>query len=660
MEFATDFRDFFTRAEKIIFSLQTVDIKRFISIISIETFCGAVYMQKQRVQKEECGVFGYGMRRFWKRHIPCAVFCQIIGFLAIGMELLLPLLSALFVDYVLEDGTSAGSGGIFSFLVGGRFGEPQTWRLFFSVAAVFAVFVVLREILMYVRNVLFQYNGLCMENELRDATYKKLVELDSRTVADYNTGELLTTLSSDIISFKELYSRTLLTLGDSFFVLIVSCVILALNSAWMLLLPAVIAPALLAALVRYMRAARRVSQRIRTCNAAMNLTVQENINAVRLIRSFSNEAYEENKFDAVNAELRGAYCEQVNISSRYGLLFNVIRQAAYIATVALGTLLVLAGEFAIGIMTAAVTYVLKVMDHLTQIGNSMYQLQFYLVSGGRIRSFLERKSRIQEPECPVRGIASPDIVLKDVSVTEDGKALLKHIDLQVPYGKKVGVMGGTGSGKSVLLKSLVRIYDATEGCIELGGKDIRSYSLEELRSEFSYVFQDVFLFSNTINANISFAVPKVRSEAVRKAAGAAQASAFIETLPDGYDTIVGERGFGLSGGQKQRVSIARALVKDSPVLIFDDATSALDVDTERKLMQNIRENYPERTVFIAAHRVSAVEDCDEILYLQDGEIIERGTFAELIERGGVFAQIWKLQTASAELEEETEETEVCR
>ncbi len=601
--------------------------------------------------KPNKGVFAFGMRRFWKKRLPVAILTQFLGVLAITTELLLPLISALFVDYILGDG-AAEDGGLFAFLVSGRFGQAKTWRLFFALTAAFAVLVLLREVILYARNVLFQYNGLLMENELRDLTYKKLVELDSRTVADYNTGELLTTLSSDIINFKELYSRTLMLFGDSFYILAFSCTILALNSAWMLLLPALIAPALLAALVRYMRAARKVSERIRTCNADMNLTVQENINAVRLIRSFSNEELEENKFDRANAALRGAYCDQVDVASRYGLIFNVIRQVAYISTIALGTLLVFFGQFMIGIMTASVTYVLKIMDHLTQISNCMYQYQFYLVSGERLRSFLDRSTRIPEPLSPEHGIASPDLMLKDVSVTEDGKALLKHISLCVPFGKKVGIMGGTGSGKSVLLKSLVRIYDATAGSIELGGKDIRSYPLEELRSEFSYVFQDVFLFSNTINANISFAVPKVRPEAVRKAAVAAQASNFIETLPDGYETIVGERGFGLSGGQKQRVSIARALLKDAPILVFDDATSALDVTTERRLMQNIRENYPERTVLIAAHRVSAVEDCDEILYLQDGEIIERGTFDELIKADGAFAAIYKLQAAAAETGED--------
>ena len=589
------------------------------------------------------GVFSYGMR-YWKKHVPCAVLCQILGFLAIALDLLLPLLSALFVDYILtEEGVGSEGNALFSFLVDGRFGQPQTWRLFFSITAVFACFVLVREGVIYGRNVLFQYNGLLFENEMRDYTYKKLVELDSGTVATYNTGELLTTLNSDIITFKEMLSRVLLNLGDSFFVLALSCVILALNSAWMLLIPVLIAPVLLTVLVRYTKAARRVSQNIRANNARLNLTVQENINAVRLVRSFANEDVEENKFDRVNADLRAAYFEQADVSAKFNLGFNVIRQVAYVATIAIGALLVLRGVFLVGIMTACITYVLKIMDHLTQMSNNMYQLQYGLVSGGRIMDFLEKETRIPEPAVPQKVGRRPEIELKNVSITAEGKPLLKNVSLKIPFGKKVGFMGGTGSGKSVLLKSLVRIYDVTAGQILIDGKDVCDYDLEDLRDVFAYVFQDVFLFSNTIDANIAFYAPDVAKEEVMRVAELAQAGRFIRALPQGYETIVGEKGLGLSGGQKQRISIARALLKNAPVLVLDDASSALDVITERKLMRSIKENYPERTILIAAHRVSSLADCDEIFYMQDGEIVERGTFAELIEMKGRFAEIWRMQ-----------------
>lgn len=587
-------------------------------------------------------IFSYGMR-YWKKHVPCAVFCQLIGFIGLTIDVILPLLGAMFVDYVLNFTGLTDDPGLFSFLF--DYGEPGGWDLFFAIAVAFGLLELLREGLIYVRNILFQYNGLLFENELRDVTYKKLVELDSATVSHYNTGELLTTLSSDIITFKEMYSRVLLVLADGFFILIITCVMLAFNSLYMLILPAVVAPIMLVALVKYTRAARRVSMNIRNQNAVMNLCVQENIDAVRLVRSFANEDYEENKFDRVNRDLCNAYCEQVDVSAKYGMIFNVIRQIAYIATIVIGTLMVFTGQFQVGIMTACVTYVLRIMDYVTQISNGIYQLQYGLVSGGRIMQFLEKKTKIPQAETSERIGSVPNIEVKDVSVTEDGKALLKHISLSIPYGKKVGIMGGTGSGKSVLLKSLVRMYDATQGCIEINGKDIRRYDLDDLRNEFAYVFQDVFLFSNTIDANIAFYAPEIDRETVMRVAEQAQAGSFIRRLPQGFETIVGEKGLGLSGGQKQRISIARALLKNAPVLVLDDASSALDADTERKLMKSIKENYPEHTILIAAHRVSSIEDCDEILYMRDGEIVERGTFDELIRKDGVFAQIWRMQVA---------------
>lgn len=593
--------------------------------------------------------FLYGMR-YWKKHVPCAVFCQLIGFIGLTIDVLLPLLGAMFVDYILNYQEGAAESGVFSWLL--SFGEPQTWRLFFAILAVFAVLAVLREAIIYCRNVLYQYNGLCLENELRDITYKKLVDLDSSTVASYNTGELLTTLSSDIITFKEMFSTVLLNIGDGFFVLVITSIFLARESAFMLIMPALVAPILVVALVRYAGAARRVSETIRTRDAEMNLNVQENINAVRLIRSFANEELEESKFDRANANLRDAYWKQVDVSAKYGMVFNIIRQVAYITTIVVGTLMVFAGQFQVGIMTACVTYVLRIMDYLTQLSNSLYRLQYGLVSGERIRRFLEKKTKIPEPEHPDKMVSVPNIEVKDVSVTEDGKPLLKHVSVSIPYGKKIGIMGGTGSGKSVLLKSLVRIYDATQGVIEINGKDIREYELDDLRDHFAYVFQDVFLFSDTIDANIAFYAPEADRETIRRAARQAQASRFIEGLPDQYGTIVGEQGLGLSGGQKQRVSIARALLKNAPVLVLDDASSALDVTTERKLMASIKENYPQHTLLIAAHRVSSIADCDEILYMQDGEIIERGTFRELIQKGGMFAEIYRMQTAETDEQED--------
>ncbi len=193
------------------------------------------------------------------------------------------------------------------------------------------------------------------------------------------------------------------------------------------------------------------------------------------------------------------------------------------------------------------------------------------------------------------------------------------------------------------MKTLVRIRDITDGSITIDGHDIKDFGLENLRNMYSYVFQDVFLFSNTIASNIAYSKPDIDERMVTKAATHAQADKFIDALADRYKTIVGERGLGISGGQKQRVSIARAFHKNAPIFVLDDSTSALDVNTERTLLKNIRENFAEKTLIITAHRFSSVADCDEILYMQDGEIIERGTFEELMALGGSFAHVYRVQ-----------------
>ena len=264
-----------------------------------------------------------------------------------------------------------------------------------------------------------------------------------------------------------------------------------------------------------------------------------------------------------------------------------------------------------------------------------------------LKRFMEKESRVPEDKAAELRCDTPDIELKDVSLEMDGQEILKHINIHVPYGKKLGIVGETGSGKSVLLKALVRLCDITEGQITISGHDIKEFSLDNLRKMYSYVFQDVFLFSNTIESNIAFSREDIDERMVTRAAANAEAARFIDALPERYKTIVGERGLGISGGQKQRISIARAFLKNAPVFVLDDSTSALDVNTERVVLKNIYEHFSEKTLIITAHRFSSVADCDEILYMKDGVITERGTFRELMELEGSFAHIYQVQQKQA-------------
>ena len=585
--------------------------------------------------------FGY---RYWRRNMPMAVFAQILSFIALLAELFIPIVQEMLVDYVIFDDV-AKTDGVFSFMLNGRYGDIHTFRLFISLSVLFIILLSVRIVFVYVRNVINQRLGLRLETDLRMATFDKLMELDSSSISNINTGELLTTINSDTIMYKELFSRIISNCLDSIFVIILSSVILASINIYLLLVPVCIMPFFIVSLMRFKRLAMTNYQALRDNNSTMNLTVQENIEAVRLVRSFTNERLEKDKFDTANTKLKDSYIGQIKLSAKFEVIFSSIRQFAYIGSIAVSAVLVMKGYMQVGFLVAATSYVLKIMNFITLINNCIFQMQQQLVSGKKMMEFMNLESKIKDGDIVADDTKKVDIKIENASMVIDGKQVLKNINLDIPYGKKVGIIGGTGSGKSVLLESFVRIHDMTSGRITLNGIDIRDYTIESLREQYSYVFQDVFLFSNTIDSNIAYSEPHAAKEQIIKAAKHAQAHSFIEELQDGYETIVGERGLGISGGQKQRVSIARALLKDAPVLIMDDSTSALDINTEKKLLNMIKEKYPKKTILISAHRISSVVNCDEIIYLQDGEIVERGTFDELMKINGHFAAVYNIQEA---------------
>ncbi len=595
--------------------------------------------------------FKFGMQ-YWKRYIPLSVLAKLFSLIAIVCSLALPLLDAGIIDYILAyDPASPPEGGLLSALFTGPLGQPRTWELFWNISLIFIGVFLCRVLFLYLKNITFQWCGLRMECDMREKTYRKLLSLDSETLSRYNMGELLTTMNRDTIIFKELYARMLMNLFDSFLMIGISVAVLASFNVLLLIIPLAIAPFFAVALIRYLSRSRRLFRAIRAAYSETDLDVQENIAAVRIVRSFGQEEQELKKFDKCNGHIFELNTAEVRLSAKYNSIFTFFEQIGYVGTVILSILLMLSGQLYLGSLAAATTYVTKIISHITQLSRTFFRMQNQLVSGGRLKAFLSEESAV--PDCPSALVMAktPHIELKNVFLTIGDKQVLKDISLDIPYGKKVGIMGGTGSGKSALLKVLCRTFDVTAGSITVDGKDVREYPLEELRKEYAYVFQDVFLFSNTVDANIAFSRPECEAEEVFSAAETAQAARFVEKLPEGYETIVGERGVGLSGGQKQRLSIARAVLKGAPVLILDDASSALDMATEVRVLAAIKARCPEETLLIAAHRVSSVMDCDEVIFLRDGEIAERGTPKELIAKNGAFAAIYHMQAVDGQLDD---------
>ncbi len=587
----------------------------------------------------------FGMK-YWKRNIPLAFVTQLISFIAIIADLLIPMLSGVLLNYVIKgEEMKKGDGGIFSFFLSGEYGEVQTYELFFSVAGVYLLLIFIRIVLIYIKNITNQRLGLNLETDLRLVTFHKLMELDSQTISEYNTGELMQVMNGDTNMYKEMFCRMIPNIIDSIFVLVSTTYFLSTINVGFIWIPVALMPFLVVALFSFRKKAKENFRTIRQNNSRMNLTVKENIEAVRIVRSFTNEDLEKEEFLDVNSNLKDSQIKQIWLSSKYEVIFSTIKQTAYIGTIAIGAILVIRGDMLVGYIATCSSYVMKIMDHITQINNTLVHMQQQIVAGNKMKEFVERQSRIPDAQDSTLRAEKPDIRIENASVVIEGQKVLDKISIDLPYGKKLGIVGGTGSGKSVLLKTLLRIHELSEGSITLDGRDIKEYSLKNLRNTFSYVFQDVFLFSNSIDSNIAYADPEVERRRIIDAAKKAQAHGFIKELSDGYNTVVGERGLGISGGQKQRVSIARALLKNASVLVFDDSTSALDVNTEKKLLETVRTDYAEKTVIITAHRMTSVVDCDEIIYMKDGVITERGSFEELMALNGEFAEVYNVQQA---------------
>ncbi|MBO5620425.1 MAG: ABC transporter ATP-binding protein, partial [Butyrivibrio sp.] len=413
-------------------------------------------------------------------------------------------------------------------------------------------------------------------------------------------------------------------------------------------IPLVLSPILIYSVLSFKKRARENFSKIRANSSKLNLTTQENISGVRIVRSFVNEDLEKEKFGKVNEDFCNTNVDQVALTANFEMTLNIIKQIAYVGTIAIGAVLVMKGNLTVGYILSSSTYVVRLMSDINSVNNNIVNMQQQMVSGLSLKGFMEKFSRTPDTAQFDPHTDFPSIEMKNVTLDIDGQRILDDISLSIPYGKKVGIVGETGSGKSVLLKTIVRMKEITSGSITISGYDIKDYKLKTLREMFSYVFHDVFLFSNSIESNIAFAKPYADQQLVKEAAVHAQAESFINELQERYETIIGERGIGISGGQKQRISIARGFLKNAPIFILDDSTSALDVNTERELLKEIYEKYSEKTLIITAHRFSSVKDCDEILYMKEGRIEERGSFDELMAQNGSFARVYKIQMEQKE------------
>ncbi len=544
--------------------------------------------------------------------------------IAVTLDMMGPRLMALVVDDVI---------------VGGNIAELKYLLLGFLGVGIG------RCVFQYVKEYTFDKNGIRISADMRRDLFRHVQGLSADFFDRTNTGELMARVKEDIDRIWDAIGYVGMLLIEVIYHTSIILISMYMLNWKLALLPtaAMLMCGTIALLME--RKLGQVYEEISEENAKLNTVAEENLAGVRTVKAFAREKHEIGKFLSHNKRYYELNMQQSRVFVRYYPFFSVVSKVLPILTILVGGGFVIKGQMTLGQMTAFVEYSTNIVWPMEMLGWLTNSFSAAVASNKKVRKIYEEKPTITETTEPVSiEQVAGKICFDHVSFHKaDMYEILHDISFTVEAGRTLGIMGATGAGKTSIVQLLQRMYDATEGAIYLDDVNIKELSLEQLRTSVSYVMQDVFLFSDTINDNIKLGKKeRLDFKTVRRASVQAQASDFIERMEETYDTVIGERGVGLSGGQKQRISIARALAKRDPILVLDDSTSALDMETEQMIQQTLRE-LEGTTKIIIAHRISAVRHADEIIVLENGSIAERGTHEELLAKRGLYFETYESQ-----------------
>lgn len=513
------------------------------------------------------------------------------------------------------------------------------------ISIIFFVLMLIKGIATYYHQYLGDLFGITSVYKLREALYDKLQALAFKYYDNARTGDIMSRLTQDVEGF-----RFFLSLGFAELLRIILLILISLSVMFFYSVPLAIVtmaamPFLAVVVYQFDKRVHPAFRRIRKSMGRLNTRVQENISGMSTVKSLSREDFEIDRFSTSNDHYRQRYLDTSKIWARYFPLMEFIGNVCAVALLAFGGYLVISGDLTPGALVAFFSLVWYILGPLMNLGFIINLFSQAKASAERLLEILEAKEDIVEKEDPIRKPIKGHVTFEDVTLTyiKDDDAALKNISFDAPPGKVIGLIGATGSGKTSITQLITRFYEPEKGEVLVDGHPVADYDLKVLRNSIGFVLQEPFLFSTTIRENIAYGIPDAPDEQIIDAAKRAQAHDFIMDMPKGYDTMLGERGMGLSGGQKQRIAIARAICVDPSILVLDDATSAVDMETEFKIQKALKEVMKGRTSFIIAHRISSLKHADEILVLEEGKIVERGTHEELIRNNGVYERIYNIQ-----------------
>lgn len=524
--------------------------------------------------------------------------------------------------------------------------REANYEYILPLTILFVATMVIKSVTTFIQQYTGDLFGIKSVYNLRNALYKKLQFLSFSYYDNAKTGDLMSRLTADVESFRHFLSFGFVEIIRLFLLCGVVFGVMFYYSVPLTLVTMLVIPFLLVVVYKFDKVIHPAFRNIRRSFGRLNTNVQENISGINTVKALSREDFQTDKFNVSNEDFKDRNIFIAKIWGKYFPLMELLGNLSVIILLSFGGYLVINGSLAPGELVAFYSLIGYILWPIMHLGFTINLYSQSKASGERLLEVLEAPIEIKEIEnsyAPER--IKGEVEFKNVSLRYAGedRLALKNINFKAEPGKIIGLVGGTGSGKTSITQLITRFYDVESGEVLVDGKNVKDYNLKALRSHIGFVLQESFLFSSTIKANIAYGRPDATMEEVIEAAKLADAHDFITKLPDGYDTVLGERGLGLSGGQKQRISIARAICMDPSILILDDATSAVDMETEAKIQKALREVMKGRTTFIIAHRISSVKHADEILVLEDGEIVERGTHDELIQRDGIYQRVYHIQ-----------------
>ncbi len=557
------------------------------------------------------------------------ILCPLVMVGEVVMEMLLPMLTATLIDEVIP--YSAETGNISRVLLyGGLMLLMSLFSMGFGMAG----------------SRFSAVGGMGFSRNLRHAIFEKVQHYSFKNIDKFSTASLVTRLTTDVNQTQNLVMMLIRMAVRSPLMMIMAVVMAFRMNASLMPILLVAAPILLFAVIFIMNKAFPRFQIMMKKYDALNASVQENLIGIRVVKAFVRAAHEKEKFEASADDVTATQRAAERIVIWNGPIMQILMNGCVIAALLLGGSQIVGGHMQLGALSSFISYMMQILMSLMMLSFLFLSFVLARASINRICEVLDEEPEIRNPEAPQTQVQDGSITFENVGFSYSGdrdNLVLQHVNIHIQSGETIGIIGGTGSAKSTLVSLIPRLYDVTCGRVLVGGRDVREYDMHALRDQVAMVLQKNVLFSGSIRENLRWGNEHATDEEIVAACQASAADEFIRSFPDGYDMDLGQGGVNVSGGQKQRLCIARALLKKPKIIIFDDATSAVDTATDARIREALRSHMPDTTKLIIAQRITSVMDADRILVLNDGQVMDFGTHEELLKRSDIYKEVYTSQ-----------------